>query len=105
MYRVIRFQARNRAGALALAVAALVLGGVLLAFGLLLLVGIAAVGAAIGAGLVLYHKLTGHVPRALERRRQASGLDPALEVFPTEVSQPSQQGTSRPKEALQLRRE
>ncbi len=102
MYRVIRFQARNRASALALAVAALVLGGVLLAFGLLLLLGLAAVGAAIGAGLVLYYKLTGRVPRALRHQRQASTLDPALEVFPTAPSRTGQSGTVRPKEPPKL---
>ncbi|MDQ3811876.1 MAG: hypothetical protein M3336_16460 [Chloroflexota bacterium] len=80
--------------ALALAVAALVLGGVLLTFGLLLLVGLAAVGAAIGAGFALYHKLTGRVPRVLQYRRRASDLDPALEVFPPETSLPDQRGTS-----------
>ena len=102
MDRVIRLQARSQAGALALAVTALVLGGVLLAFGLLLLLGLAAMGAAIGAGLVLYHKLTGRVPRVLEHRRRASDLDPALEVFPAEASPPGQPGASRPNEPLQL---
>jgi hypothetical protein len=105
VYRVIRIQARNRVGMLALAVTALMLGGVLLAFGLLLLLGLAAVGAAIGAGVVLYYKLTGRVPRALERRWRAADLDPALEVFPAGASPSGQPGASRPKEPLQLPRE
>ncbi len=102
MYRVIKFQVRNRAGALALTVAALVLGGVLFAFGLLLLLGLVTVGAAIGACLALYHKLTGRVPRALGRRWRASDLDPALEVFPAEVILHDRQGAARPKERLEL---
>ena len=98
MYRLITFHARNRAGALALAVTAVLLGGVLLAFGLLLLLGLAAAGAAIGAGVVLYYKLTGRVPRALRHQWRASALDPALEVYPAAPSRTGQPGPSRPQE-------
>ena len=94
MYRAIRFQARNRIGTLALAVTAVLLGGVLLAFGLLLFLGFAAAGAAIGVGVLVYHKLTGRVPHALQPQWRASALDPALEVFPTAPSQTGQPGTS-----------
>ncbi len=96
MYRLITFHARNRAGALALAVTAVLLGSVLVAVGLLLFLGLAAAGAAIGIGVLLYHKLTGHIPRALRHRRRASALNPALEVFPTAPSRTDPPGTSRP---------
>ena len=101
MSRLIAFHTRNRAGALALAMTAVLLGSMLLAFGLLLFLGLAAAGAAIGAGVLLYHKLTGRVPRALERRRRAPDLDPALEVFPQVPSRTGQLGTSRPHEPPQ----
>lgn len=82
-HKVITLNVRNRAGAIALAVVAVALGGALLAFGLLLLAGLAAAGAVIGAGVMLYHKLTGRWPgRFAVVRSVGSTLDPAKEVFP-----------------------
>lgn len=77
--RVVQFDVRNRAAAAALGVAALVTGGVLLALGITLLAGIAVVGVAVGAGVMLYRSLTGRRGGRLERRVR---LDPSMEVFP-----------------------
>jgi hypothetical protein len=68
-----------------LAVVAIAIGGLFLAFGLALLLGLAVVGTITGAGVMVYHRLTGRWPRFLtharETARQTSGLDPAKEVF------------------------
>lgn len=82
-HKVITLNVRNRAGAIALAAMAVALGGALLAFGLLLLAGLAAAGAVVGAGVMLYHKLTGRWPgRFTATRSYRPTLDPSKEVFP-----------------------
>lgn len=83
MYRSVQISTRSRAGAIALAVAVIALGGVFVVFGLVLLVLLAAAGTAVAVGVSLYRRITGRWPRFLrhgERRRTA--LDPALEVEP-----------------------
>lgn len=86
MYRTVHLSTTSRAGAIALAVAAVAVGGVFLLFGLALLVSLAAVGALLGAGLVLYRRLTGRLPRFLRVGTQpADSLDPRLEVFPAQT--------------------
>ena len=83
LYRSFQISTRSRAGAIALAVAVVALGGVFIVFGLVLLVVLAAAGTALAAGVGLYRRLTGRWPRFLrqgEARRTA--LDPALEVQP-----------------------
>lgn len=83
--RIVQIRTTNRASALALGIAAVVIGGVFFVFGLMLLLGLAAVGTLVGAGLVLYHRLTGRLPRFLHRRAQRStSLHPELEVFSAE---------------------
>ena len=85
MLRIVQIRTTNRASALALGIAAVAIGGVFFVFGLMLLLGLAAVGTLVGAGLVLYHRLTGRLPRFLQRRSQpAASLHPELEVFAAE---------------------
>src|SRR4051812_13670999 len=75
---------RNRAAKIALIVAALAIGALLVAFALMLLLGIAAAGTLVGAGVLLYRKLTGRGRRALDSSgfsRAELGLDPSREVF------------------------
>ena len=88
VHRGITLNVRNRAGAIALAVVAVALGGALLAFGLLLLAALAATGAVVGAGVMLYYKLTGRLPgRFSSMRPRGTGLDPVQEVFPLDASE------------------
>ena len=82
--RIVRINVRSRVAAAALGVAALVAGGVLLAFGLTLVAGAAVVGAAAAGGLLIYRRLVG---RAHPRVRPRHGLDPSLEVFPARRSE------------------
>lgn len=63
---------------LALAIAALVVGGVFVALGLALLATLTVVGAVIGAGLAIARLVRGRSRLPPERR----GLDPSMEVFP-----------------------
>lgn len=83
--RIVQINVRSRAAGAALGVAALVAGGVLLAFGLTLVAGAAVVGAAAAGGLLLYRRVVG---RTGPRVRPRHGLDPSLEVFPTRRSEP-----------------
>ena len=86
-YRSFQISTRSRAGAIALAIAVIALGGVFLVFGLVLLAGLAAVGTVLGAGLMAYHRITGRWPSFL---RQSAAprrtLDPAHEVFPEDTT-------------------
>lgn len=77
---------RNKVGAIALGIAALAVGGVFLAFGLALLIAVVVVGAALGAALILYRRLTGRGVPWLGTSARASRLDPANEVFPADGS-------------------
>lgn len=77
--RIVQINVRSRTAAAALGVAALVAGGVLLAFGLTLLAGAAVVGMVAGGGLMLYRRLAGRTEHGAPVRH---GLDPSLEVFP-----------------------
>lgn len=91
--RIVHINVRSRAAAAALGVAALVTGGVLLAFGLTLLAGAAVVGVVAGGGLLLYRRLAG---RTRHRAPVRHGLDPSLEVFPARGSdRPGLQSRSR----------
>lgn len=78
---------RHRAQTIALAVTALAAGALLLAFGLVLLAALAAVGVVVGGGVAIYHRLTGRwpgLPRggAVRIHRLDPTLDPAKQVFP-----------------------
>ena len=76
-----RVSVRGRAAAIAMGIAALVVGGVLLVLGVTLLLGLLVAGVVLGAGVLAYRRLTGRrlTPRDTNPRRD---LDPALEVFP-----------------------
>ena len=67
----------SRVKTIALAVAALAIGGIFLAFGIALIASLAVVGAVVGAGLALSRVLRG---RSLPPRERP--LDPSMEVFP-----------------------
>jgi len=82
--RVYRLGTRNRLATIALIAAALAIGAVLVAFGLMLLLSLAAAATVVGAGTVLYYRLTGRRPRLL-RAEPHDKLDPSLEVFPDDA--------------------
>lgn len=72
----------GRLGAVVAGVVLLIVVGLFLAFGFLLLLGLAAAGLLLGIGAALLRRLTGRtrVPRAGLRSKH--GLDPTLEVEP-----------------------
>jgi hypothetical protein len=82
--RLYGFNVRNRPAGIALAAVALSLGLVFVAFGIVLLLGVAAVGAVVGAAVVLVRSLTGRGSARPGRPRPDRELDPALEVFPVD---------------------
>lgn len=87
VFRSFQITTRNRFGAIALAIAVIALGGVFVIFGLVLLAGLAVVGTVVGAGLMLYRRLTGRWPGNLSRGGASrSALDPSREVFSNDVS-------------------
>ena len=57
-------------------------GAALLMVGLALLAGLAVAGGVLGAGILAYRAIRGQPPATLRRGPSASGLDPALEIFP-----------------------
>lgn len=70
---------RSRAQTVALAVAALAIGAVLLAVGLMVLAGLAAAGTVVGLGVLAWRRLTGRA--ALGGARPAAfDRDPSKEV-------------------------
>lgn len=99
--RVYGLKIRGTAGALALGLAALAVGGVFLLFGFALLLALGAVGVALGAGVALYSRLTGRHLFGLPAAGGSSGLGPTKEVFPPEQQARDRRGTSRPNERLQ----
>jgi hypothetical protein len=82
--RAYGFNVRNRPATIALAAVALSLGAVFLAFGIVLLLGLAAVGAVIGTGAFLVRSLTRRRFGPVSGSRADHELDPALEVFPVD---------------------
>ena len=83
MIRLVHLNVRHPAAAVAVAIAALAIGGVLFAFGLVLLLGLVVAGSVVGTAIVLYRKLTGRLPGFPGgARRERVTLDPSLEVFP-----------------------
>ena len=77
-----KLSVRGRAAAVAVGVAALTVGGVLLVLGVTLLLGALAAGVVLAAGLLAYRRLTGRQRFTLRGTRPRPELDPALEVFP-----------------------
>lgn len=88
MYRQLNIAPRNRAAGVALVVVAIVTGGIVLALGLSLLLGILALAVVGGAGVTIYRRIA----RALRGEQPGWGaggrgraLDPSMEVFPGRV--------------------
>ncbi|HUR92134.1 MAG TPA: hypothetical protein VMY38_05615 [Gemmatimonadaceae bacterium] len=79
--REFRAHVGSRIGALLLGAVLLVAAGVFLTFGVVLIVGMIAIGLVVGIAAALYRRLAGSPPAA-PRRESFSGLDPALEVLP-----------------------
>jgi hypothetical protein len=94
--RIYSLNARSRPAAIALAAAAIAVGAVFVAFGVFLLLGLAAVGTVVGAGVLLFRALTGRTPRRIHVPPIDPELDPTLEVFPT---QPPTQAPRRLKDS------
>ena len=69
----------GRFGVIALAIAALVLGGAFLLLGLLLLTAIAASGAILGGGYLLWRRMRGAIRGRAPERGQLE-LDPSMEI-------------------------
>jgi hypothetical protein len=90
--RVYGANLRSRPATIALVVLALGLGAVLIAFGLVLLLGLTVLGTAIGAGVLLFRALTGRGAERLGSSPPQRELDPSLEVFPTPHELPGSRG-------------
>jgi hypothetical protein len=86
--RIYSLNARSRPAAIALAVAAVAVGAVFVTFGVFLLLGLAAVGTVVGAGVLLFRALTGRAPRRIHAPPTDAELDPSLEVFPGQAAEP-----------------
>jgi hypothetical protein len=84
--RIYSLNLRSRPAAIALAAAALAVGAVFVAFGIFLLIGLAAVGTVVGAGVLLFRSLTGRGTGRLHRPSADLELDPSLEVFPADTA-------------------
>jgi hypothetical protein len=87
MIRVYGLDVRSRPAAIALAAVALAAGAVFVAFGIVLLLGLAVVGTVVGAGMLLVRSLTRGGRGRLERPSADRELDPRLEVFPESTPQ------------------
>jgi hypothetical protein len=80
--REFRSSMGGKLGAILAGTVLLVLVGVFLAFGFVLLIGLAAAGLILGIGGALLRRLTGRPAIPLNELRQRHDLDPALEVKP-----------------------
>lgn len=91
MPRLLLVQPRSRAGAIAFAIAVLAIGGVFIVFGLVLLLALAAAGTVLGAGILLYRRLTGRLPRFLRTAAPppSRSAEMGLEVFPDDTVESS----------------
>lgn len=79
--REFRASLGGKVGAVVAGTVLLIVVGVFLAFGFVLLVGMAAVGLLLGVGAALLRRLT-RGPAPLDAARPRHGLDPSLEVKP-----------------------
>jgi hypothetical protein len=95
LIRMYSLDVKSRAARIALAAAALAVGAVFVAFGIFLLLGLAAVGIVVGAGVLLFRRLTGRSPAFIQAPRVDAELDPSLEVFPTQSVEPPPHGPAR----------
>lgn len=78
--RVYSLSFKNRVAATLAILALIGLGAVVVAVGFTMLLGLAAAGTVIGAGVSIYHRIRGRKPETLQP--MSSELDPRLEVFP-----------------------
>jgi hypothetical protein len=100
MIRIYGLTARSRPARIALAAAAIAVGAVLVTFGVFLLLGLAAVGTVVGAGVLLFRALTGRPTRRIHGPPIDPELDPSLEVFPEQsAAQPPPHNPARLKGA------
>lgn len=72
----------GKVGAIVAGTVLLLLVGVFLAFGFVLLIGLAAAGLVLGIGAALLRRLTGRPPLRPGELRPRRDLDPTLEVKP-----------------------
>lgn len=72
----------SKLGALLLGIVLLLAVGVFLAFGFVLLLGLAVAGLVLGAGAALLRRLSGRPAVQPDVRQGRHGLDPSLEVSP-----------------------
>lgn len=79
-------RSRSSIGAIAVGALLLVAVGVVLAFGFVLLLGLAVAGLLLGTVAALLRRLTGKPPRKPPPAVARHGLDPALEVTPPDSS-------------------
>lgn len=103
--RIYGLTVRNGFAAIALAIAALAVGGVFLVFGIALLIAVSIVGLTLGAGVMLYRRLTGRGVLQMDRNAWAARLDPAKEVFPADASRQSINAASSQHDVAEDRRE
>jgi hypothetical protein len=87
-FRVYGVPVRSRGGAVALAVGAVVIGGVLLALGLALVAGLAVTATLVGLAVAVARRVTGGRRAAPPPRP----LDRSLEVFPERSRSPLPSG-------------
>jgi hypothetical protein len=88
MIRIYGLSVRSRPAAIALAAAALAVGAVVIAFGIVLLLGLAVVGTIVGAGVLAFRALTGRGGARLRPPQPELDLDPSLEVLPADRPPP-----------------
>jgi len=79
--RELRLSTGNKLAVILLGTVLLVVVGVFLAFGFVLLLGLAAAGLLLGTGAALLRRLTGRRPRQ-SHVASRHGLDPAREIAP-----------------------
>ena len=93
--RSYRVNVRGGAGAIALGIAVVVIGTVVVVSGLALLIGVALIAALLVGGAITLRKIFGQPHSRAPHRPGNRGFDPSLEVFPTEMQD------ARPPEQLQ----
>ena len=79
--RVYKLEGGGGAKGAGLAIAIVGVGALVVAFGLALLLVLGTVGAVVGAGVILYRRLTGRAMPSVYSGRATAQVDPSLEVF------------------------
>lgn len=83
--RIYKLEGGGGAKGAALAIVIVGVGVLVVAFGLALLLVLGTVGAAIGAGVILYRRLTGRTTPRVRGADATARLDPTLEVFASDA--------------------